>query len=76
MGYLDTNYPALPDLSFDDARRLVVLERLSGTASARIHAQMISDLDRLERAGRPAPGYAWLQEQVELDIQKQDGLFV
>lgn len=74
--YLDQDYPRHnPDgdtgnWTFDDVRKLIVLSRMNGDDSAAVHAQMLSDLDKLEAEGKPIPAYSWHLGVVTDEIEK------
>lgn len=47
--------------TYDDMRTLIVLARLNGEESGRVHAAMLSILEKdYERHGKPVPGYVEL----------------
>lgn len=53
---------------FEDLRKVIVFSRLSGDSSAKVHAAMLSRLDKKEAAGEKCPGYVELEEEVNASI--------
>lgn len=49
-------------------RSMIVLCRLADDEDPRTHAQMLSNLDRIESAGEPCPNYADLLEQTKGEL--------
>lgn len=54
---------------FGMLRDMIVLCRLADEDDPRTHAQMLSNLDRIERAGEPCPNYAELLELSSDDLE-------
>lgn len=49
-------------------RSMIVMCRLADEETPRVHAQMLSDLDRIQRAGQPCPKYDTLLAQAHAEL--------